>query len=124
MGTCTPYGFCIQYLPFRYIPLGPYLPALGACLSAHPSPPRVKPHSLPSVLHMVFHLRFSLKSYIYLDCTVLLLEVGLIRGRRQGGSEGSCHFVLLVLGLPVISKSPGLSTMGYRGFEGPDRVIL
>lgn len=34
------------------------------------------------------------------------------------------YFVLLVLGLPVISKCPGLSAMGHLKVEGPDRVIL
>ena len=61
-------GFCTQYLPFGYLPMAlwhygvmPCLPALALCLSTHPSPPRVKPHSLPSILHMLFLLHFSLK---------------------------------------------------------------
>ena len=110
----------------------PCPPALAVCLSTHPSPPRVKPHSLPSILHMLFLLHFSLKVYIYLDWTALWLEMGVIRGRRQGGSEGrqplgaipSCHFVFVALDLPVISKSSGLSTMGHHAFQGPIRVIL
>ena len=66
------------------------LPTCSGCLPLNPpSPLRVKPHSLPSILHMLFLLHFSLKIYVYLDWTVLWLEMGVIRGRRQDGSEAT-----------------------------------
>ena len=110
--------------------------ALPTCSGSLPLNPPLTPKSEATFppLHSsyAFPSPLLLKSLVYLDWTALWLEMGIIRGRRQGGSEGrqplgaipSCHFVFVALDLPVISKSSGLSTMGHHAFQGPVRVIL
>lgn len=117
-------GFCTQYLLFGYLPTPFWRPAMHT-----PHEPRARPssslhcsewsHSLsPSILNVVLHLCFSF-SDTSRDCTARLVgsesdlrrEIGWCEWRQPLRAIPGCHFVLLVLGFPVISKSPGLSIM-------------